>query len=274
MSDPQTPSVTPKAISPIHGGEIGKIRSFLLDHERLLIILIVAIGLWWGYGKYADIRLQHDNAVLAQQKLITQAQVEQNAALQAQAQKDAAQAAADKAALQALSDKVAAQNQQLANANVALATALAGRQKADASLPVPDLVNRWAQLAPGTNFSGAIGAGNNVTVTPSNALATVQQLEKIPALTAELANETQQKANDDQIITQQNKNIFDLGTSIGTLNGVVAGKDKLIADNTKQCTDEKNVMKSEFRKSKRHWFVAGVVVGWVLRQGVKMETGW
>src|SRR5208282_3911790 len=108
---------TTKAVSPTTGGELGKIRSFLLDHERLLIVIIAAIFLWWGYGKYAQIRLDHDNAVLAQQKLITDAQVKAN-------QQMAQQVAEDKAQYQALSDKVTAQNQQLVAANTALATAL------------------------------------------------------------------------------------------------------------------------------------------------------
>lgn len=271
---PVTPvSVASKAISPVHGGEIGKIRSFLLDHEKLLIIVIAAVVLWWGYGKYADIRLQHDNAVLQQQKVITDAQVKQNAAIEVQRQKDAAQAAADKVALQAVTDKVTAQNQQLTAANVALAAALTKQQKVDATLPVPDLVNRWAQLAPGTNFTGAIGSGDNVTVTPSNALATVQALEQIKPLRDSLANETQMYKNDETLIAQQNKSILDLGTSIGTLNTQVAGKDKLIVDNQKQCTDEKNVMKSEFRKSKRHWFYGGFIAGFFSRQVIKSYTG-
>src|SRR5271166_2084458 len=273
-TNPVTPnSVTPKAISPIHGGEIGKIRSFLLDHERLLIVVILAIVCWWGYGKYADIRANEADKALQAQKLVVAAQVQANQQLAAQVQKDEAQAAADKAALQALTDKVTAQNQQLAQANIALANTLAKQQKTDASLPVPDLVNRWAQLAPGTDFKDAIGAGNNVTVTPSNALATVQQLEKVPVLTTELANETVQKQNDDQIIVNQNKSIFDLGTTIGDLHNQVAGKDKLIADNTKQCTDEKNVMKAQFRKSKRRWFVVGYVAGFVSRQAIKSYLG-
>jgi hypothetical protein len=98
-------------------------------------------------------------------------------------------------------------------------------------------------------------------------------LEKVPVLTTELANETAQKQNDDQIIVNQNKSIFDLGTTIGDLHNQVAGKDLLIADNTKQCTDEKNVMKAQFRKSKRRWFVIGYVAGFVSRQAIKSYLG-
>jgi len=255
---------TTKAVSPTTGGELGKIRSFLLDHEKLLIVFIAVIFLWWGYGKYAQIRLDHDNATLKAQVLVTQQQVQANTALQAQADKDAALAAADKAALQALSDKIAAQNQQLIAANTALASALTKQQKTDATLPIPDLVNRWAQLAPGVNFDGAaVSNSGNVTVTPSNARATVETLEQVPVLKTELANETTEKTNDDQIIVGQNKNIFDLNSQVGNLNSLVAGKDKLLVDNDKQCKDEIAVVKDKARKSKRKWFIVGFVSGFV-----------
>jgi hypothetical protein len=81
------------------------------------------------------------------------------------------------------------------------------------------------------------------------------------------------KTNDDQIIVAQNKSITDLGTQVGNLNTLVADKNKTIAGNEKQCTDEKNVMKAQFRKSKRRWFVVGYVAGFVSRQIIKTYTG-
>jgi hypothetical protein len=254
------------ATAPVTGSTPGMIRTFLLDHERLIIIVIAAAVLFWGWGKYAQMRLDHDNALLKQAQVIAQQQADQNAALAKQAQENAQQIAADKQQLQALSDKLTAQNQQLVNANTALATALSKQQKTDASLPVPALVDRWAQLAPGTNFTGAISSGNNVEVTPSNALATVQQLEKVPVLTQQLANETTEKTNDDQLITQQNKNLFDLNNQVGTLNGQIVGLNKAIVDNNAVCQDQIKVVKAEAAKSKRRWFIIGYVAGFVSRQ--------
>lgn len=238
--------------APVTGSTPGLIRTFLLDHERLIIVAVLAVGLWFGYGKYAQIRLDHDNAVLAQAKITADAQAKANAQL-------AQQVADDKASLQALTDKVTAQNAQLVAANTALATALTKQQKTDAALPVPDLVNRWAQLVPGTNFAGAVTSGNNVTVTPSNALQTVQQLEKVPVLTQELANETTLKANDDLLIGQQNKNIFDLNAS---LTGAV----KLDTDHQAQCVALVADVKAKAAKSKRRWFIIGYVAGFLSRQ--------
>src|SRR5271168_4604706 len=92
--------------APVTGSTPGLIRTFLLDHERLIIIVILAVGLWFGYGKYAQIRLDHDNAILAQAKITADAQAKANQQL-------AAQVADDKAQLEALSAKLEAQNQQL-----------------------------------------------------------------------------------------------------------------------------------------------------------------
>src|SRR6202795_3392652 len=105
------------ATAPVTGNTIGHIRAFLLDHEKLIIIVIAAVVLFWGYGKYAQIRLDHDNALLKQAQVVAQQQATQNAALAVQAQQNAQQVAQDKAQLQALTDKMTAQNQQLVNAN-------------------------------------------------------------------------------------------------------------------------------------------------------------
>lgn len=237
--------------APLTGSTPGLIRTFLLDHERLILVVVVAVVLWFGYGKYAQIQLEHDQEQLAAQKLITDAQVKANQQL-------AQQVAADAQQLKSLSDKVEAQNQQLANANVALVTALTKQQKTDASLPIPDLVSRWAQLVPGTDFAGTIDSGNNVKVTPANAVATVQQLEKVPVLTTELANERQQKQNDEQLLVAANKSILDL-------NGNVTGLNSLIVDNTKQCQTQIKVIEDEARKSKRKWFVIGYIAGFATK---------
>lgn len=252
------------AISKITGSELGKIRTFLLDHERLIIVVILAVGLWWGYGKYAQIRLDHDSAVLKQAQIVATQQAQANAQLAVQAQQAAAQSAADKAALQVVTDKVTAQNQQLTAANVALATALTKQQKTDATLPIPDLVNRWAQLAPGTNFDGAaVSNSGNVTVTPSNARATVEALEQIPTLKTQLANETTKEQDDQQIIASQTKSITDLNTQVTTLNASVAGAQKLDVDDKAAAADEIKVIKAQCAKSKRKWFVAGYILGFL-----------
>lgn len=254
------------ATAPVTGNTIGHIRAFLLDHEKLIIVAIAALVIFLGYVKITNIIADHDAANLKAAQIVAQTQADQNAALAKQALVNAQQIADDKAQLQVLADKLTAQNQQLVNANTALATALTKQQNTDAALPVPDLVNRWAQLAPGTDFTGAISSGNNVSVTPSNALATVQQLEKVPVLTTQLANETTEKSNDDQLIAQQNKSIFDLNNQVGTLNTSVGGLNKQIVDDKAVCQEQIKVVKDNARKSKRTWFIIGFVSGFIARE--------
>lgn len=241
------------ATSPTTGGEIGKIRSFLIDHERLLLALIVAVVIYIGYVKVTNVIADHDAAQLKQAQIVAAQQASQNAALATQVQ-------ADKAQLQALTDKLTAQNQQLANANVALATALSRQQHTDATLPPTELAQRWAQLTPNMPAGGvAVNTSNAVTVTQAGAVATVQQLEQVPVLKQELDNETTQKTNDDQLLASATKNIFDLNTQVTGLN-------KSIVDNAAVCQDQIKVVKDEARKSKRRWFVIGYVAGFLSRQ--------
>jgi hypothetical protein len=235
--------------SPITQSSPGLIRTFLLDHERLIIVTIVAVGLWFGYGKYADIRLQHDNAVLAQAKITSDAQAKANAAL-------AQQVADDKASLQALTDKVTAQNQQLVNANTALATALAARQKTDATLPPTELAARWSQLVPQATPTAT---PSGLLVPSAGAVATVQALEQIDPLKAQVANDQGIIANDNSLISQQGKSILDLTNQ-------VAGATKLDTDHQAQCVDQINVVKAQAAKSKRRWFIIGYVAGFLSRQ--------
>src|SRR5271157_2413281 len=241
------------ATSPTTGGEIGRIRSFLLDHERLLLALIVAVVIYIGYVKVTNVIADHDAAQLKQAQVVAAQQATQNAAL-------AQQVSADKAQLQALTDKLTAQNQQLTNANVALATALSKQQHTDATLPPTELAQRWAQITPAMPAGGVtVSANNTLQVTQAGAVATVQQLEKEPVLEQELANETTQKNNDDTLLASSNKNITDLSLQVVGLN-------KQIVDNQAVCTDQIKLVKAEAAKSKRRWFIIGWVSGFLSRQ--------
>jgi hypothetical protein len=247
--------------APVTGSTPGLIRTFLLDHERLIIVVVLAIGLIWGYNKYAQIRVNDANIALQKQTLIT------NAA-QAAATAQASQAAQDKVALQALTDKLTAQNQQLAQANASLTAALANQKKSDAIIPLPELDTRWAALVPGVSASDVtLSPTGLVQVPQADARATVEKLEEVPVLTTQLANETTLEKNDQLLIGQQTKNIFDLNTQ-------VTGLQTLNTDEKKQCTDQIAVVKAEARKGKIRWFKIGFVAGFVARQVVKMETGW
>lgn len=236
------------ATAPVTGNTIGHIRAFLLDHERLLIVLVAAVVIFLGYVKVTNIIAEHDKAQLQQAQIVADSQKAANAQL-------AVQVAADAAQLKELSDKLTAQNQQLANANTALASALVNRQKTDATLPPTELANRWMQLTPNMPPAAVVvGTDGTIKVTQAGAVATTQQLEQVPVLKQQLDNETTAKQNDDKIITQQTTNIFDL-------NGQVTGLNKQIVDNDKVCQAAIKVEKDNARKGKRKWFIIGYIAG-------------
>jgi hypothetical protein len=225
----------------------------LIDHERLLIVAIAALVIYLGYVKVTNILANHDSAQLQQAQIVASQQATQNAALAKQAQDDAVQ-------LKALTDKLEAQNQQLANANTTLATALSQHQRTDATLPPSDLAQRWAQLIPNMPAAGVtVSPDNTMKVTQAGAVATVQQLEQVPVLKQEFDNETAQKNNDDQLLGAANK-------SIGDLNLQVVGLNKQITDNAAVCAAQIKVVKDDARKSKRKWFWFGFVSGFLSRQ--------
>lgn len=233
------------ATAPITGNTIGHIRAFLLDHERLLIVLVAAVLIFIGYVKVTNIIAAHDAANLKQAQVVADAQKVQNAQL-------AQQVAVDAENLKALETKLESQNAQLVQANATLASALANRQKTDAALLPTELAARWTQLVP--QASPVVGSGNSLTVSNAGGVATVQSLEQVPVLQAQLKNETAEKQNDDQIITQQTTSIFNLNASVTGLN-------KQIVDNDVVCKAAIKVEVDKARKSKRRWFIIGYVAG-------------
>jgi hypothetical protein len=237
----------------VTGSTPGLIRTFLLDHERLIIVLVLAVGLWFGVGKVQSIIADHDSVQLKAAQAVAAQQATQNAALAQQAQEDKAQ-------LQALTDKVTAQNAQLAQANATLAAALSKQQHTDATLPPSELVQRWAQITP-TMPTGAVAVApdNSIKVSQAGAVATVQQLEQVPVLQQQLTNETTLKANDDLLLVQQNKSLTDAFDQITGLN-------KTIVDNSAVCQDQIKVVKAQAAKSKRRWFIIGYVAGFLTRE--------
>jgi len=251
------PSKTPEAAAKtLTATNPGAIRTFLYDHETLLIVCIVAVLIWFSYGKVATIIAEHDNKVLQAQKLVTDSDTKHEAQLAAQVKTDAEN-------LATITAQKDAANAQLAQANAALSTALAARQKTDATLPLPDLAARWTALVPAAQLTATT---NGLSITPSGAAAKVIQLEEVPVLQNQLKNETAAKANDDVMLAAANKSVVDL-------NAQVAGVTKLDTDHQAQCKDEKKVLVAQARKSKRRWFEFGFVAGFLSRQAIKTYTG-
>ena len=225
-------------------------------HERLLLVPIVAIAIWFGIGKIDTLIANHDNANLHQAQVVADQQAAVNAGLAQQAAFQAAQ-------YKALSDKVTAQNAALEQANVNLANALIKQQHTDATLPPTELAARWNALVPSASVTVS---ANGETLPTSGAVATVQQLEEVPVLRTQLENERTQLGDAQKLITAE-------GGQVTTLNTLVAGKDALLKDADNVCSEKIKVVKDAAAKSKRRWFLIGVGVGFAARQYIKTTFG-
>ena len=235
---------------------IATISTYVKAHEKLVLAGIAALLLWFAVGHIEGIIARHDNANLQQAQIVAQAQADKTAAI-------AEQVAQQSAQYQALADKVQVQNAALVQANTELATALAKQQRTDASLPPTELVNRWSTLVPQAK----------PTVTPSgvaldtpSAVATVQALEAVPVLTAQVSNTQKELDNAQSLVTAEGQQVTTLDTEVGSLR-------TQLGDNQAVCQAQIAVVKAQARKRQRWVFAIGYAAGWVSRQVVKTYTG-
>ena len=233
------------------------ISTYIKSHENLLLVALLGLSLWFAIGRYDKLTANHDASVLKQTLVVAQAQADKNAALAVQATEQAAQ-------YKALSDKIQAQDAALIQANATLATALTAQQHKDATLPPTELVQRLNTLVPS---AGATVTPNGVTpsgvVLPeAGAVATVQALESVPVLSTQLENERTQLGNTQSLLTASTQQVT-------TLESQVSGLNLSLKDNQDVCNQQITVIKAEARRSKRRWFYAGVVLGFVGRQLLK-----
>lgn len=224
------------------------VHSWLQKHERIVIVALVLLVGGWGLGKYLDIAASRSEAraTAAEQALVNQkAQNAQTLATVTQLTQQ----------YQQLTSTLAAQNASLAASLAARQTAQAVQRATDAQLPLTDLATRLATLgqAPITSVSVI---GNQIELTQPGAVAVVQTLESIPVLQADLKDTTTTlgatqaaKAQADTLIAGQAKEITGLNLQI--------------TDADKACKAQVAAVKAEANKSKRKWFLRGVLVGFL-----------
>lgn len=225
---------------------VTELKTWLQKHERIVIIILILSALLLGGNKYINYQAEvaKTQATLAAQTLTQQQQA--NAQIAQQVQATTAQ-------YQQMIATLTQQNTSLAASIGARNTALQTQKQVDSTLPVPDLAKRWQALA-NVPASDMVATGNAITVNIEGALATVQQLEQLPTLLANL-KDTQQIASNRQA---------ELGKAdalITGLNTQVTGLNKQITDQDKSCKAEIASVKASARKSKRNWFITGVVTG-------------
>lgn len=215
-------------------------------HERFLILtLVLAVVLHLGSKHIDTVAAEsHDRAVIAQQQVVAD---------KATASQDALQTAQTLAQYQAMVDTLTKQNASLASAIAQRQTTLASDQTVDKTSTLPDLVTRWDNLA-GT--TGLTASGDNVVVPDTDARKTVEMLEQVAPLTADLDDEKTVSANTQSELVEANK--------VNAANTVqITALNTEITDQQKECKVEVASVKAAARKSKFKWFKVGFVTGFV-----------
>jgi hypothetical protein len=85
-------------------------------------------------------------------------------------------------------------------------------------------------------------------------LQTVQKLETLPALEANVKDQQ-------SVISNKDSQIAGLNGVVTGLNGQVSGLGLQIVDAGKACDARVNEVKAEARKSKRNWLIRGLLAG-------------
>lgn len=220
--------------------------SWLKQHERMIIVALLAATFFASVGKVETILANHDasKAAVTQQALDDQKQINANLANQV------TQLDVDYKDLRAMLDK---QNAALAVAAAARTQALATQQATDKTLPPTELTQRWASLI-GGDASDVSYSGNNYSVSNAGAVATVVTLEQVPALQANLQDAK-------QTVDNQAAELQKADQVQTALNAQVGGLQAQLKDADKACQAQVANVKAQARKSKMRWFGIGVGAG-------------
>ena len=220
--------------------------AWLKAHERLVMLaLVLAVGAF-GLSKYFDV-----DAARKEAKYVAAEQIV------AEDQKNSAAAATATAQMQS---QYTALVQALATQNAALASSIAQRtasQKAqvatDQTLPLSGLAARWNVLVPTVNPTVIT---NGVTLNEQGVRDTVSQLEQVPTLQGNLADETR--------IAQDNQQQAERSDAlVGLQSAQITGLNTQIADQTKECTAQVAAVKAEGHKNLVKWFKRGFGLGFI-----------
>lgn len=226
--------------------EIATSKTWLQKHQTL-VLAVLGIGLCiFVSQKYFDYVVNADT----KKEQIALSQLEAQKTANAQALTDTKQTLADyKAAL----DVYAKQNSELTAAISKRTATVVVQQRQDAELPPPALANRWKTLV---NKPGIQETATGFSVDSEAGLATVQQLELIPVLEANVADEQAKEANDQQALGKANA-LIDQGKEL------VTGLQSELTKQDAACKIELKVEKDKSRRSKLRWFGAGFVTGFI-----------
>lgn len=215
-------------------------------HEKLLLVgfaLVVFLLLGNKYLKYSASRATGKAEA-----------TQQVAAGAAQNSVDMAKLVeSDQQKYQQLVASLSAQNQSLIVAIKTQNAQAASHQQADKVEPLPLVAQRWITLL-NLQATDIQSVNGSLTVSEPGARTTVEQLELVPSLQADL--------KDAQTISQDKTQQIDgLNTVVSGLHEQVGALNVQITDDSKACKAQVAEVTAKARHSKLQWFERGLAIG-------------
>lgn len=221
--------------------------SWLQKHERLIIVLVALVLGGWLTSKWIDSSAAR--ADLKQAVAIQQLTEAKNTVTELKAQ-------ADKAAqqFQATIDALTAQNNALAGAVAQRNTTLKAKQAVLQNQALPLIVQDWKDAIKANDSDFTNITSDSVNVSSKAATQTVIQLEEVPVLQANVTDTQAQVDNYKKALDTADGSVIALGNEIDGLNNQISKQDAA-------CKAQVDAVKADARKSKKNWFLRGMVVG-------------
>lgn len=225
--------------------EITAATSWLKTHERIVCLFLILLVAGYGMNKYFDVSAAKAEArVVAAQQQVADAKAN-TATVTTQAAQTAAQ-------YQSMVTALTQQNAALAQAVASRNTVLAQDTTKNATAPLPDLLSRWNVLA-GTNVTVK---GADAIVSDTDSRRTVNLLEQVPVLQANLIDET-------TIVANKQAELEKSDLLANSLNNEIAAQKNQLTVEANSCKLEIAAAKADSRKGKVKWFKIGFVTGFV-----------
>jgi uncharacterized protein YlxW (UPF0749 family) len=216
----------------------------LKAHEKIVIAVLLILCVLYGYNKY----LNHSAQTAHDANIMAQANLKQQQAANAKLAEVVSQAMQN---LREVSTKVDTESKKI---DADLAThrqTVVEQQRQDAIAPLPELAARWNALL---NTTGAVAQGPSIVTDEPTSRATVQNLELIPLLNDEVSGANKKLDGEKEKNTACQQANAELQKSVDGLNKEIDATKTACAATVKE-------VKADARKSKRNWFVRGLIIG-------------
>jgi len=222
-------------------------KTWLQLHERIVCLALVLAFGYFGVSKYYDHEATVKSAQATAAAQIAVADHTNSLALASQAQQIAQQYAV-------LVQTLSAQNASLNAAMAQRAVTQKAQVVTDSNLPMAGVADRWAVLIPTVQPSTPITGG--ISLTETQAHDTLNYMEQVPLLQANLADET--KIAGDYLQEVQKSDLLN-----ADLNAQVTGLQKENTDLVAKDVADVKACKAEGRKNSIKWFKRGFIAGFL-----------